>query len=96
MASVFKVFAIFISLLLTIITCQEVTDEALNRHESLTVGKRAKFAFAKRYPSRFAFAKRYDEEDLNDYDKKDIRFESPAHLTRNFAFAKRVPYLFFA
>ncbi|KAK6104364.1 hypothetical protein QQG55_15995 [Brugia pahangi] len=96
MASGFKVFVIFMSLLLTIIPCQEITDESLDRHESSAFGKRAKFAFAKRHPSRFAFAKRYDDEDVNYYDKKAMHFESPIHPMRNFAFAKRGPYLSFA
>nr|CDP95669.1 Bm9830 [Brugia malayi] len=74
----------------------KITDESLDRHDSSVFGKRAKFAFAKRHPSRFAFAKRYDDEDVNYYDKKAMHFESPIHPTRNFAFAKRGPYLSFA
>ncbi|VDO19979.1 unnamed protein product [Brugia timori] len=74
----------------------QITDESLDRHDSSVFGKRAKFAFAKRHPSRFAFAKRYDDEDVNYYDKKAMHFESPIHPTRNFAFAKRGPYLSFA
>uniref|UniRef100_A0A8R1TJJ3 Uncharacterized protein n=1 Tax=Onchocerca volvulus TaxID=6282 RepID=A0A8R1TJJ3_ONCVO len=71
-------------------------DETLDKHESAAFGKRAKFAFAKRYPSRFAFAKRYDDEDLYNYMKKAMHFDSPIRYMRNFAFAKRDPYLSFA
>ncbi|EFO18302.1 hypothetical protein LOAG_10194 [Loa loa] len=95
MASGFKIIVVFISLLLTIIPCQEITDEGLDKHESSAFGKRAKFAFAKRYPSRFAFAKRYDDEDINYYDKKAMHFESPIRSMRNFAFAKRGHFLLF-
>ncbi|KAL3994789.1 hypothetical protein ACH3XW_23165 [Acanthocheilonema viteae] len=95
MASGFKVLVIFVSLLTTIL-CQEITDEALDRHESSAFEKRAKFAFAKRHPQRFAFVKRYDYEDMNNYDKKAMHFESPVRSMHNFAFAKRIPYLSFA
>ncbi|KAM3719046.1 Cubilin [Dirofilaria immitis] len=96
MASGLKILVIFMSLFLIVVFCQEMTDEVLNKHESSAFGKRAKFAFAKRYPSRFAFAKRYDDEDMYYYDKKAMHFEYPMHYMRNFAFAKRDPYLLFA
>uniref|UniRef100_A0A915PUY7 Uncharacterized protein n=1 Tax=Setaria digitata TaxID=48799 RepID=A0A915PUY7_9BILA len=96
MATGLKVSLLSVLLLLTVVSSQEIAGEGLDRHETSLFGKRAKFAFAKRYPSRFAFAKRYDDEDMNYYDKKTIQFESPIRPMRNFAFAKRYPYLLFA
>ncbi|KHN87971.1 hypothetical protein Tcan_13227 [Toxocara canis] len=58
--------------------------------------KRARFAFAKRYPSQFAFAKRSDYDEFDDMDKRVMRFAFAKRFMRNFAFAKRSPFSSFA
>uniref|UniRef100_A0A0M3I117 Uncharacterized protein n=1 Tax=Ascaris lumbricoides TaxID=6252 RepID=A0A0M3I117_ASCLU len=77
--------------------CQELAEDfSPDKRGMSSFAKRARFNFAKRYPSRFAFAKRFDYDDWAEADKRAMRFAFAKRSMRNFAFAKRSPYSSFA